>query len=110
MDKYLDSTLSPRERAEDLVGRMTIREKAGQLNQRLYGFDCYTRHGGEIELTTEFKDEVRHWGGLGVLYGLYRADPWSKRDFSSGLDGGLAIKAYNMVQKFVIEHSRFGIP
>jgi Beta-glucosidase-related glycosidases len=110
MEEYLDSTLSPRERAADLVGRMTIREKVGQLNQRLYGFDCYERQGGEVELSSEFVDEVKQWGGLGVLYGLYRADPWSKRDFSSGLDGSLPIKAYNMAQKYVLEHSRFGIP
>lgn len=110
MDKYKDTKLSARERAEDLVGRLTIREKAGQLNQRLYGFDCYIRNGSNVELTVEFKEEVKHWGGLGVLYGLYRADPWSKRDFSSGLEGSLSIKAYNLAQKYIIEHSRFGIP
>ncbi len=31
MDKYLDTTLSAQERAEDLVSRMTVEEKASQL-------------------------------------------------------------------------------
>lgn len=110
MEKYKDSRLSAEERAEDLLSRMTVREKVGQLNQRLYGFASYLRDGKNIELSSEFKQEVQHWSGLGVLYGLYRADPWSKRDFNNGLEEDLAIKAYNCVQKYVVEHSRFGIP
>ncbi len=31
MEKYLDSTFTPQERAEDLVSRMTLEEKIGQL-------------------------------------------------------------------------------
>lgn len=109
-EKYKDNSLSPEERSEDLLSRMTLREKVGQLNQRLYGFDCYNRIDDEVELSAEFKKEVRYWNGLGVLYGLYRADPWSKRDFNTGLEGSLAIKAYNLAQKYVVRHSRFGIP
>ena len=36
--RYTDPSLSAHERASDLIGRMTLREKVGQLNQRLYGF------------------------------------------------------------------------
>ncbi len=110
MEKYKDVCLPPMERARDLMGRMTIREKAGQLNQRLYGFDCYIRAGRNVELAEEFRKEVEYWGGMGALYGLHRADPWSKRDYKNGLEGILAIKAYNLAQRYVIEHSRFGIP
>ncbi len=109
-ERYRDNSLSPEERSEDLLSRMTLREKAGQLNQRLYGFNCYNRIEHEVELSAEFEEEVKYWNGLGVLYGLYRADPWSKRDFNTGLEGNLAIKAYNMAQKYVVRHSRFGIP
>nr|WP_184089994.1 glycoside hydrolase family 3 N-terminal domain-containing protein [Anaerocolumna cellulosilytica] len=95
---------------------MTLDEKIGQVNQRLYGFRIYERVAGqdsgedEIVLSEEFKEEVRRFGGLGVLYGLYRADPWSQKDYSTGLDGPLATKAYNQIQRYVIEHSRLGIP
>ncbi len=107
---YQNSALSARERAENLLSHMTLKEKAGQLNQRLYGFSIYERRGEEIELSREFKEEVEKYSGLGVLYGLYRADPWSGKTYDSGLTGNLAVKAYNQVQKYVMEHSRLGIP
>jgi beta-glucosidase len=107
---YQDKTRSATERAKDLLSLMTVKEKVGQLNQRLYGFSIYERKENEIELTEEFKGEVENFGGLGVLYGLYRADPWSGKDFNTGLTGTLAPKAYNIVQRYVLEHSRLGIP
>ncbi len=110
MATYQDPANTPRERAEDLLSRMTLREKVGQLNQRLYGFSAYERRGDEISLSDTFKAEVEYWGGLGALYGLYRADPWSQRDYVNGLSGVLMKKAYNLVQRYVIEHSRFGVP
>lgn len=109
-ERYQDPALSPRERAEDLVKRMDLNEKVGQLNQRLYGFSSYVRKDGRIELTEEFQEEVKKWKGLGTLYGLFRADPWAAKDFSTGLTGTDTRKAYNLVQRYVIEHSRFGIP
>ncbi|MDO4332909.1 MAG: glycoside hydrolase family 3 N-terminal domain-containing protein [Eubacteriales bacterium] len=114
MEKYQDSTLSACARAKDLLGRMTLREKIGQLNQRLYGFRIYEKKEGadgiQIELDREFEEEVLKYGGLGCLYGLYRADPWADKDYHTGLTGALAKKAYNQVQRFVLEHSRLGIP
>jgi beta-glucosidase len=107
---YQDYRLSAEERAKDLLSLMTVREKVGQLNQHLYGFRIYERDGENINLTKEFKDEVKHFGGLGVLYGLYRADPWSGRTYENGLVGSLAPRAYNMVQKYCLEQSRLGIP
>lgn len=108
--KYKDKYLSPKERAEHLLSLMTLQEKIGQLNQRLYGFSIYERKGEQIELSDEFKEEVEKYSGLGVLYGLYRADPWSGKDFKTGLTKEIAVKAYNQVQRYVIEHSRLGIP
>lgn len=110
MEAYRDRKLTPAERARDLLGRMTLREKVGQLNQRLYGFAIYERRGGEVVLGGEFAEEVERYSGMGALYGLYRADPWSARDFSNGLDGILAPRARNAVQSYVMEHSRLGIP
>lgn len=98
------------ERARELLKKMSVREKVGQLNQHLYGFCIYDKQGEEIAFTEELKAEVKSFGGLGVLYGLYRADPWSRRDYSTGLSGKLAVKTYNQLQKYVMEHSRLGIP
>lgn len=97
--------------AKELLKQMTLTEKIGQLNQKLYGFSIYERGvNEEILLTEDFKKEVKKYGGLGTLYGLYRADPWSGRNYETGLHGKLAVKAYNQIQKYVIEHSRLGIP
>ena len=104
--KYQNAALSPRERAEDLLGKMTRKEKVGQLNQRLYGFRIYERDGEKITFTDEFYEEVEKMGGLGVLYGFYRAD----KDEKTGIIPALAKKAYNSLQKYVLEHSRLHIP
>lgn len=110
MEKYKDRTLSPGTRARDLLERMTTAEKVGQLNQRLYGFRVCTRSENGLELSEEFCREAQKYGGIGVLYGLYRADPWSGRDYQNGLAGHFAVQAYNLVQEYVITQSRFGIP
>ncbi len=110
MEKYKDAGYSNLERALDLLSCMTLKEKVGQLNQRLYGFSVYERKGREISFTEDFKDEVENFSGLGVLYGLFRADPWSRKDYTNGLEGSLAVETYNRLQKYVIENSRLGIP
>ena len=110
MELYRDAKAPCEARAEDLLRRMTLREKVGQLNQRLYGFAEYEVRDGEFVPGEGFKAEVERYSGLGALYGLYRADPWSKRDFSNGLEGALAPAARNAVQRYVIERSRLGIP
>jgi beta-glucosidase len=107
---YKNADLSLEERAKDLLARMTVREKVGQLNQKLYGFSCYERAGDEIALTRGFRDEVKKWSGLGLLYGLYRADPWSGKTEKNGITNALVPEAYNAVQKYVVSHSRLGIP
>ncbi len=50
------------------------------------------------------------FGGLGVVYGLYRADPWSAKTKENGLTPEYAAKGYNMLQRCNMEHSRLGIP
>lgn len=110
MEAYKNPALSPEERAEDLLSRMTLTEKVGQLNQRLYGFAIYERQREEITFTQELRDEVERYSGLGTLYGLHRADPWSGKNYDTGLTGSLSVKARNQLQTYVMEHSRLGIP
>ena len=38
---YKDTAKTPKERAQALLSQMTLKEKVGQLNQRLYGFQFY---------------------------------------------------------------------
>ena len=61
MEAYKNPQLTPEERAEDLISRMNLREKIGQLTQRLYGFGIYTRNGDEITFSDEFYQEVERY-------------------------------------------------
>lgn len=110
MFRYKDASLPTAERVNDLLSHMTLREKVGQLNQRLYGFRAYERKSDEITLTKETIEEAKYFGGLGVVYGLYRADPWSAKTEENGLSKEYAIKGYNLLQRCCLEHSRLGIP
>lgn len=45
-----------------------------------------------------------------MLWATYRADPWTKKTLSTGLNPALATKAGNALQRYVIENTRLGIP
>ena len=75
-----------KEEIDELLSKMTLKEKVGQLNQRLYGWEIYKKTKTGYELTDTFKEEVKRWGGIGAIYGIFRADPWSKVDFENGID------------------------
>ncbi|WP_327700168.1 glycoside hydrolase family 3 N-terminal domain-containing protein [Streptomyces sp. NBC_00459] len=90
---------------------MTLREKVGQLNQRMYGWDAYRRRpDGEFELTEALYEETDRFEGLGALYGLLRADAWSGVDHSTGADAQAGPALAHLVQRHVLERSRLGIP
>ncbi|WP_198655371.1 glycoside hydrolase family 3 N-terminal domain-containing protein [Streptomyces geranii] len=90
---------------------MTLREKVGQLNQRMYGWDAYRRRpDGEFELTRALYDETDRFEGLGALYGLLRADAWSGVDHATGAGAEAGPLLADLVQRHVLERSRLGIP
>nr|WP_306943803.1 glycoside hydrolase family 3 N-terminal domain-containing protein [Streptomyces phaeochromogenes] len=89
---------------------MTLREKAGQLNQRMYGWDAYRRTPDGFELTEALYAETERFAGLGALYGLLRADAWSGVDHSTGVGAADGATLADLVQRHVMERSRLGIP
>lgn len=107
---YQNPKLTIRQRVEDLLSRMNIAEKVGQINQHLYGWECYEKNGDKIELTEKLKEHVKWGGGLGALYGLFRSDPWSKTDYKNGIPAKESWKVANLVQEYVLQHSRWKIP
>lgn len=105
---YKDPNRSIPERAEHLLGLMTLEEKIGQLIQP-FGWQTYEHADGTISLTESFKERVKN-GGIGSLYGVLRADPWTGVTLETGLSPAEGAEAVNQIQRYAIEHSRLGIP
>ncbi|MBP1039674.1 glycoside hydrolase family 3 C-terminal domain-containing protein [Vagococcus sp. BWB3-3] len=97
-------------KVKQLLQQMTLKEKVGQLNQRLYGWEVYTKKEGEITLTKTFKEEVDRWGSLGFIYGVFRADPWSGKNQETGLSTEEARYVSHLIQEYLQEHTRLKIP
>ncbi|MBT0768591.1 glycoside hydrolase family 3 C-terminal domain-containing protein [Kineosporia sp. J2-2] len=93
-----------------LLDRLTLREKIGQLNQRLPGWDALRVNGSRLEVTDALRREVDRFGGIGSLYGLQRADPWSGRHWGNGIPPERSAEAAALVQAYVVGHSSSGLP
>ena len=76
----------------------------------MYGRLACIKKDGEFEITEAFKEEVSFGGGVGALYGLFRADPWSKVNFQNGIPPEDSLKVTNLLQRYVLENTRLGIP
>ncbi|MFG2777144.1 glycoside hydrolase family 3 N-terminal domain-containing protein [Streptomyces prunicolor] len=107
---YRDPNAPVETRVSDLLARMTLREKVGQLNQRMYGWDAYRRTPKGYELTDALRAETARFAGLGALYGLFRADAWSGVDHTNGPGAQDSAALAELVQRHVIASSRLGIP
>ena len=105
---YQNPQLSVEERVNDLIQRMTLEEKVGQLRCTL-AWNYYTIKGKEVIPSESFKQDIAE-GHIGMLWGTYRADPWTQKSLENGLNPELAAKAGNALQKYVIENTRLGIP
>ncbi|WP_329349108.1 glycoside hydrolase family 3 C-terminal domain-containing protein [Streptomyces sp. NBC_01261] len=110
---YRDPDALVDSRVSDLLARMTLREKVGQLNQRMYGWNAYRRTPDSpdgFELTDALRAETDRFAGLGALYGLFRADAWSGVDHTNGPGAQDSAALAELVQRHVIASSRLGIP
>lgn len=105
---YQNPQLSVEERVNDLVSRMTLEEKVGQLRCTL-AWNYYTIKGKDVVPSELFKKDIAE-GQIGMLWGTYRADPWTQKSLENGLTPELAAKAGNALQKYVMENTRLGIP
>ena len=105
---YKDSNLSIDIRVTDLLSRMTLEEKVGQLLCPL-GWDMYEIRGNEVFPSDKFKQLIKN-KKAGMLWATYRADPWTKKTLANGLNPELSAKAGNALQKYVMENTRLGIP
>ncbi len=106
---YRDAKLPVEQRVSDLLGRMTLQEKIGQLRCTL-AWDYYDVIGRKKIVPSEtFKKDIAE-GNIGMLWATYRADPWTKKTIDNGLNPRLAALCGNALQKYVVENTRLGIP
>ena len=105
---YQNANLPVEQRVEDLLSRMTLEEKVGQL-VCLMGWDSYVRDGKRVTVSDKFRQEVDSLH-VGMYWAVFRADPWTQKTLDNGLNPALAAEAANAMQRYAIEHSRLGIP
>ena len=117
---YQNRALGIEERLQDLIQRMTLEEKVGQLRCTMAWnyYDIVKRptaaprkkgQGGMVVPSESFKKDIAE-GNIGMLWGTFRADPWTQKSLENGLTPELAAMAGNALQKYVKENTRLGIP
>ena len=117
---YQNAALPIEERLRDLMSRMTMEEKIGQLRCTMAWnyYEIREEKGSErgvkgkrrVPVPSEsFKKDIAE-GKIGMLWATYRADPWTQKSLENGLTPELAAMAGNSLQKYVKEHTRLGIP
>ena len=96
---------------EQLLSQMTLTEKVGQLNQHLYGWQCFEKtKDNDYILTDTFKEHVHKYGGVGAIYGILRSDPWSGKNEVNGIAKEDSAKVIAMIQDYLKSHTRLKIP
>jgi beta-glucosidase len=95
-------------RIRDLLGRMTVEEKVGQLSV-LLGWEMYEKTSAGISVSERFKKAIAD-EKIGMLWATLRADPWTQKTIITGLNPALSATAANAIQRYAIGHSRLGIP
>ena len=108
-DDWTDSSLDPGRRADALLKEMTLEEKVGQLLCPL-GWPVYEKVSPDsVILSASGRAFLREQYG-GSLWATFRADPWTQKTLSNGLNPRLAARTANAIQRFVLDSTRLGIP
>ena len=106
---YKDASQPVELRVADLLSRMTLDEKIGQVRCPL-GWFIYDKDAkGKVSLTEKFykyTDEQY----IGNYWAVLRADPWTQKTLTTGLNPALSVEMLNMMQRYAVEKTRLGIP
>lgn len=108
MDPYENPKLIVEERVGDLLSKMTLEEKAGQLVMTM-GWEYYEKTGGKYVLTDKFKDAIQN-RNIGSTWAVMRADPWTQKTLQNGLTPEAAHYLTNEMQLWNRRNTRLGIP
>lgn len=106
--KYKNPKLSSDVRTQDLLHRMTLAEKIGQLRSPL-GWEMYDKSGSVVSPSKKYQEQLDS-AYTGMFWAVFRADPWTKKTLANGLNPELAAKAANALQRYALKNTRLGIP
>ena len=106
---YKQASASVEDRIEDLLDRMTLEEKVGQICCPL-GWEMYTKVSSDSVTISELFKKQMSAAPLGSYWAVLRADPWTQKTLETGLNPELSAKALNALQKYAVENTRLGIP
>jgi beta-glucosidase len=105
---YKNPQASVEARVQDLLSRMTIQEKVGQLCSPT-GWEMYEKQGKKVVVSDAFVKLMQDVQP-GTFWATLRADPWTRKTIQTGLDPELSAKALNALQQYALEKTRLGIP
>lgn len=113
---YKNAALPTEQRVADLLNRMTLEEKVGQLRCTM-AWNYYeikdegvkNRDKAAVVPSESFKKDINE-EHIGMLWATFRADPWTQKSLANGLTPTLAAEAANALQRYVVENTRLGIP
>ena len=99
---------APQDPVEELLSRMTLEEKCGQLTCPI-GFDFYGKEGDSLWLSDDYLGRMDTLP-LGSCWAVLRADPWSRKTVETGLHPRESAWLLNKMQRHAVENTRLGIP
>ena len=94
---------------DEYLCKMSIEEKVGQLCCPI-GFTMYDKVSEDEVVPCEAFKAMMDTLPCGGFWAVLRADPWSAKTVETGLDRRQSVLLFNAMQRYVMEHTRLGIP
>lgn len=109
---YKEKSASVDDRIADLMQRMTLKEKIGQLLCPL-GWTMYDKQSDGkrtlLQVSELYKKRMSDMP-IGSLWAVQRADPWTQKTLETGINAEESADVMNMLQRYAMENTRLGIP
>jgi beta-glucosidase len=105
---YKQADAPVEDRIADLLQRMTIDEKIGQVSCPM-GWEMYIKTKKGVVPSEKYKAMMQN-APIGSFWAVLRADPWTQKTLENGLNAEEGAQAINALQKYAVTQTRLGIP